>query len=270
MKQYRLKEGSKLKLSKINPDDTSGFKNAKGTKEEALAEMQKLNARLEELQELLFAEGKHKLLIIFQAIDAGGKDGTIRVVFDRVNPSGVRVASFGVPSEEELAHDYLWRIHQQVPRKGELVIFNRSHYEDVLVVRVKNLVPKKVWVKRYGHIRDFERMLSDEGCTILKFFLYISKDEQKKRLQERLDDPTKRWKFRKGDLEDRKLWDDYMAAFEDALSQTSTDYAPWYVIPANKNWYRNYVVSKILVETLEGLKMKYPDPEEGLEGIKIK
>lgn len=270
MKQYRVKEGSRLKLSKHDPDDTSGFKNGKGTKADALAEMQKLNARLEQLQELLFAEGKHKVLIVLQAMDAGGKDGTIRVVFDRVNPSGVEVASFGVPSEEELAHDYLWRIHQKVPKKGELVIFNRSHYEDVLVVRVKNLVSKKTWERRYRHIREFERMLADEGSIILKFFLHISKDEQKVRLQERLDDPKKRWKFRKGDLDDRKLWDDYMAAFEDALSETSTDYAPWYVIPANKNWYRNYVVSKILVEALEGLKMKYPDPEEGLEGIKIR
>jgi len=269
MKQYRVKPGSKVKLSKFDPDDTSAFKKGKGSKEEALASMQKLSARLEALQELLWAEKKHKLLIVLQAIDAGGKDGTVRVVFNHVNPAGVQVASFGVPTEEELAHDYLWRIHQKVPKRGEIVIFNRSHYEDVLVVRVKNLVAKKVWRKRYRHIREFERMLTDEGVTILKFFLYISKQEQEIRLQERLDDSTKRWKFRKGDLEDRALWEEYMTAFEDAITQTSTEYAPWYVIPANKNWYRNWAVSKILVETLESLKMKYPQPHEDLQDIKI-
>jgi PPK2 family polyphosphate:nucleotide phosphotransferase len=174
-----------------------------------------------------------------------------------------------VPTEPELARDYLWRIHQQVPRKGEMVIFNRSHYEDVLVVRVKNLVPKEVWQKRYHHIREFERMLADEGTTILKFFLHISKEEQRKRLQERLDNPEKRWKFRRGDLDDRKLWHKYQEAFEDAIRETSTAYAPWYVIPANKNWYRNWLVSRILVETLESLGMEYPKAEIGLEKIVV-
>lgn len=267
MKAYRIEPDDRFRLKNFDPEDTSAFK---GGKQEALEALAKLNDRLEQLQELLFAEGKHKVLVVLQAMDAGGKDGTIRVVFDGVDPSGVRVAGFGVPTEHELAHDYLWRVHQQVPRKGEMVIFNRSHYEDVLVVRVKNLVPEPVWRKRYRHIREFERMLADEGTTILKFFLHISKEEQRIRLQERLDNPQKRWKFRKGDLDDRKLWDDYQQAFEDAIRETSTEYAPWHVIPANKNWYRNWLVASILVETLESLGMQYPQPEVGLEKITIK
>jgi PPK2 family polyphosphate:nucleotide phosphotransferase len=266
MNKYRIQPNGSFRLKDFDPDETSAFK---GGKQEALEALAKLNKRLETLQELLYAEGKHKVLVVLQAMDAGGKDGTIRAVFDGVNPSGVRVASFGVPTEHELARDYLWRVHQQVPRKGELVIFNRSHYEDVLVVRVKNLVPQQVWQKRYHHIREFERMLADEGTIILKFFLHISKEEQRKRLQERLDNPEKRWKFRKGDLEDRKLWDQYQEAFEVAIGQTSTEYAPWYVIPANKNWYRNWLVGSILVETLEGLRMQYPQPQIGLEKIVI-
>ncbi|WP_036258844.1 AMP/ADP-polyphosphate phosphotransferase [Meiothermus cerbereus] len=266
MNKYRIQPNGSFRLKDYDPDETSAFK---GGKQEALEALAKLNKRLETLQELLYAEGKHKVLVVLQAMDAGGKDGTIRAVFDGVNPSGVRVASFGVPTEHELARDYLWRVHQQVPRKGELVIFNRSHYEDVLVVRVKNLVPQQVWQKRYHHIREFERMLADEGTIILKFFLHISKEEQRKRLQERLDNPEKRWKFRKGDLEDRKLWDQYQEAFEVAIRETSTEYAPWYVIPANKNWYRNWLVGSILVETLEGLRMQYPQPQIGLEKIVI-
>jgi len=180
-----------------------------------------------------------------------------------------QVTSFRGPTEEELAHDFLWRVHPQVPARGEMVIFNRSHYEDVLVVRVKELAPAKVWKARYDQINDFERLLAESGTTILKFFLHIDRDEQKERFQARLDDPTKRWKFRKGDLEDRKLWDKYMAAYQDVLSRTSKDGAPWYVVPANKKWYRNLVVATILVETLEKLNMKYPAPEEDLDGIMI-
>jgi PPK2 family polyphosphate:nucleotide phosphotransferase len=266
MKKYRVQPDGRFELKRFDPDDTSAFE---GGKQAALEALAVLNRRLEKLQELLYAEGQHKVLVVLQAMDAGGKDGTIRVVFDGVNPSGVRVASFGVPTEQELARDYLWRVHQQVPRKGELVIFNRSHYEDVLVVRVKNLVPQQVWQKRYRHIREFERMLADEGTTILKFFLHISKDEQRQRLQERLDNPEKRWKFRMGDLEDRRLWDRYQEAYEAAIRETSTEYAPWYVIPANKNWYRNWLVSHILVETLEGLAMQYPQPETASEKIVI-
>jgi PPK2 family polyphosphate:nucleotide phosphotransferase len=266
MKQYLVKPGTKVKLSKVDPSDTGDFK---GGKEAALAEFEKLNDKLEALQELLFAEHEHKVLIVLQAMDAGGKDGTIRRVFDSVNPAGVRVASFKAPTAEELDHDYLWRIHKQVPGKGEMVIFNRSHYEDVLVVRVHNYVPPDVWRKRFDQINEFERTLAESGTTILKFYLHIDKDEQKERLQARLDDPIKRWKFRLGDLDERKLWGDYMEAFEDVLSKTSTDYAPWYVIPANRKWFRDLVISSILVETLEDLKMKYPESEENLDGVVI-
>jgi PPK2 family polyphosphate:nucleotide phosphotransferase len=234
-----------------------------------LAELEKLNDKLEALQELLFAEHKHKVLIVLQAMDTGGKDGAIRRVFDGVNPAGVRVASFKAPTAEELDHDYLWRIHRQVPGKGEMVIFNRSHYEDVLVVRVHNYVPPEVWKKRFDQINEFEQMLAESGTTILKFYLHINKDEQKERLQARLDDPTKRWKFRLGDLEERKLWDNYMEAYEDVLSKTSTEYAPWYIVPANRKWYRDLVISSILVKTLEDLKMKYPESEENLDGVVI-
>jgi PPK2 family polyphosphate:nucleotide phosphotransferase len=266
MKQYLVKPETKVKLSKYDPNDTGDFKDGK---KEGLAQLDQLNGKLEALQELLFAEHKHKVLIVLQAMDAGGKDGTIRRVFDSVNPSGVRVASFKAPTAEELDHDYLWRIHKEVPAKGEMVIFNRSHYEDVLVVRVHNYVPPEVWGKRFDQINEFERNLAENGTTILKFYLHIDLDEQKERLQARLDDPTKRWKFRLGDLDERKLWPDYMEAFEDALSKTSTEYAPWYVIPANLKWYRDLAISTILVDTLEGLKMKYPESEENLDGVVI-
>jgi PPK2 family polyphosphate:nucleotide phosphotransferase len=241
----------------------------KGGKQDGLAELEKLNGKLESLQELLFAEHKHKILIILQAMDAGGKDGTIRHVFEGVNPAGVRVASFKTPTSEELDHDYLWRIHKLVPGNGEMVIFNRSQYEDVLVVRVHNFVPSEVWSKRFDQINEFERTLAENGTTILKFYLHIDLDEQKKRLQARLDDPSKHWKFRLGDLQERKLWPDYMQAFEDVLSKTSTDYAPWYIVPANRKWFRDLVISSVLVDTLEGLEMKYPESEENLVGVVI-
>jgi len=266
MKQYLVKPETKVNLSKHDPNDTDDFK---GGKEAALAEFEKLNGKLEVLQELLFAEHKQKVLVILQAMDAGGKDGTISHVFEGVNPAGVRVASFKAPTAEELDHDFLWRVHKQVPGKGELVIFNRSHYEDVLVVRVHNYVPPEVWKKRFDQINEFERTLAENGTTILKFYLHIDLDEQKERLQARLDDPTKRWKFRLGDLEERKLWGNYMEAFEDVLSKTSTDYAPWYIVPANHKWYRDLVISSVLVDALEGLKMKYPESEENLDGVVV-
>lgn len=266
MEKYRVKPGSKVNLKKWNPDDKSEFD---GVKEEGEEALKPLNKMVEQLQELLYAENKHKLLIVFQAMDAGGKDGTIREVFEGVNPQGVKVASFKVPTKEELAHDYLWRVHKHTPGNGEIVIFNRSHYEDVLVVRVNNYVDKKVWKKRYDHIKNFEKILADEGTTILKFYLHISKDEQKERFQERLDKKHKNWKFSLGDLDVRKQWDDYMKAYEEMLEKTSTDYAPWYIIPANRKWYRNIVISKIIIETLENLKMKFPEPEEGLSGVVI-
>lgn len=265
LKRYRVSRGEKLNLDAREPDDKSLFPD----KEAGKARFAELNARLEELQEVLYAEGKHKLLIVFQAMDTAGKDSSIRYIFDRTNPQGVKVASFKKPTGEELAHDYLWRVHKHTPAAGHITIFNRSHYEDVLVVRVHDLVPEKRWRKRYEHIRNFEELLVDEGTTVLKFFLHISKEEQKERLQDRLDKPHKNWKFAKGDLAERKLWDDYTAAYEEAMSQTSTKGAPWYVIPANRKWYRNLVISEILVDTLEKLKMEYPPAEDGLDGIVI-
>jgi len=266
VKKYCVKPGAKVDLKKFNPNDKNYFK---GEKEDSKDELLKINAKLEELQEMLYAEHKHRVLVVLQAMDSGGKDGTIRHVFDGVNPQGVKVASFKVPTKEELDHDYLWRVHKFTPGKGEIVIFNRSHYEDVLVVRVHDLVPKSVWRRRFKHIRDFERILADEGITILKFFLHIDLDEQKERFQARLDTSHKQWKFRLGDLEERKLWDNYQTAYEEAISKTSTEWAPWYIIPANSKWYRNLVISRIIVETLESLNMSYPEPEEDLEGVVI-
>jgi PPK2 family polyphosphate:nucleotide phosphotransferase len=210
------------------------------------------------LQELLFAEQKHKVLVVLQGMDTAGKDGVIRHVFDGVNPQGVRVANFKVPSPVELAHDYLWRVHHQVPGRGELLIFNRSHYEDVLVVRVHGLVNKSIWQKRFRQINEFERMLSEEGTLILKFFLHISLDEQKERLQARLDDREKQWKFNVGDLAERKLWPEYTRAYEDVLTKTSTTWARWVIVPSNRKWYRNLVVGSLLVDALKSLKMNPP------------
>lgn len=266
MDTYRVKPGQKVKLANWDP---KGGEAAEIGKKAGEKEMHKLNARLEELQELLYAENKQKVLIVLQAMDTGGKDGAIRHVFDGVNPQGVRVASFKVPTPEELAHDYLWRVHKQTPGRGEIVIFNRSHYEDVLVVRVHELVPKEVWQRRFEQINNFERLLAEEGATILKFYLHISPEEQKERLQARLDEPHKNWKFNTGDLDERKRWNEYMQAYEDVLSKTSTEWAPWYVIPADRKWFRNLAMSQIIVKTLEELNMQYPEPEEGLEQVVI-
>ena len=260
--KYRISPKSKINLKDFDPNETSLFD---GGKKEAKAAMVELNQKLSELQELLYAEGKHKLLIILQAMDTGGKDGTIRSVFEGVNPQGVKVASFKTPTALELSHDYLWRIHQHTPARGEVVIFNRSQYEDVLVVRVHSLVPEEVWSKRYEHINAFERMLCDEGTTILKFYLHIDLKEQAKRFLARVEDPTKQWKFNPGDLAERERWADYMQAYEDMLNRTSTAWAPWYVIPANKKWYRNWLIAKIVVKTLKDLDMRYPQPAEDLE-----
>ena len=258
----RIPPKSKINLKDFDPNDTSLFD---GGKKEAKAAMVELNQKLSELQELLYAEGKHKMLIILQAMDTGGKDGTIRSVFEGVNPQGVKVASFKTPTALELSHDYLWRIHQHTPARGEVVIFNRSQYEDVLVVRVHSLVPEEVWSKRYEHINAFERMLCDEGTTILKFYLHIDLKEQAKRFLARVEDPTKQWKFNPGDLSERERWNEYMQAYEDMLNRTSTAWAPWYVIPANKKWYRNWLIAKIVVKTLKDLDMRYPQPAEDLE-----
>lgn len=264
--RFRVEPGTPVDLRAWPTHDTS---DVPGGKKDALEQLERHTARLDELQQVLFAEDRHRVLIVLQGMDTSGKDGTVRHVFRGVNPVGVDVANFKQPTEIELQHDYLWRVHAQVPRRGEIVIFNRSHYEDVLVVRVHGLVPDEVWRRRYGHINDFERMLADEGTTILKFFLHISKDEQKARLQARLDDPAKHWKFEHGDVEERARWDDYVDAYEDALSRTSTDHAPWYVIPADKKWYRNLAVSTIIVEHLEALDLRYPPPPPGLDRVTI-
>lgn len=255
LKQFAIKEGSKVRLADFNPGDTSAFAGGKKAGEKAI---DGIIRRLDPLQELFYAEHKHKLLIVLQGMDSSGKDGTIRRVFEGVNPQGVRVAHFGKPSQEELDHDYLWRVHNQVPGKGEIVIFNRSHYESVLVERVHNLVPPEVWKKRFQQIVDFETMLSSEGTTILKFFLHIDKKEQAKNIRERLKDPTKHWKFNYLDYNERKFWKDYIRAYEEAIEKTNTLVAPWYVVPSNHPWFRDLVVSQAVVDSLEGLGMRYP------------
>jgi len=266
MNDYQVKPGKKFHLDDWDPADTGHFS---GGKEEAQKELDEFREELRRLQQLLYAEHKHKVLVVLQGIDTSGKDSTIRFVFQGVNPQGVRVAQFGVPTPVEADHDYLWRIHHHTPSKGEIVIFNRSHYEDVLTVRVHNTVPKPVVHKRYDHINDFERMLSDEGTSILKFFLHISKDEQKKRLEERLKDPTKRWKFQENDLKERKLWRPYMNAYSDAIAKTSTPWAPWHIIPANTKWYRNWIIAGVIVNTLKTLHMAYPAPTTRSKNIRI-
>jgi PPK2 family polyphosphate:nucleotide phosphotransferase len=263
---YRVSPGSRVDLAEHDASDRSAFPDI--DKAAAKDELEELNERLGELQELFAANASHRLLIVLQAMDTGGKDGTIRNVFRGVNPVGVSVASFKVPSDAELARDYLWRVHREVPHDGQVTIFNRSHYEDVLIVRVHGLVDAERWRRRYDHINAFEQMLADEGTTILKFFLHISKDEQRERLQARLDDPHKRWKFRRGDLDERTRWDDYMRAYEEALSETSTEWAPWHVVPADRKWYRDLVVSSVIVDALEALDMDWPEPED-LVGVTV-
>jgi len=256
MKKWgKLEPGEKVKLRDIDPDATPDFRGSKAAAEQ---KRDKMRAELDDLQELMWAEHRRRLLIVLQGMDTAGKDGTIRYLMDGFNAASVRVASFKQPTAPELDHDFLWRIHQQVPGNGEIIIFNRSHYEDVLIVRVHELVPEDVWRKRYDEINDFERMLTETGTTILKFFLHISKDEQKERLQERVADPQKHWKFNAGDLEERKLWDEYQKAYEDAIEKTTTDYAPWYIIRANRKWYRNYVIGSVVIETMKKFGMKYP------------
>jgi len=249
----RVRPGSRIRLDRRDHGATYGW-----DKTAAEPELVKQLERLAGLQDRFWAEAKRSVLVVLQGIDAAGKDGTINKVMEAFNPQGCPVISFKVPSIEELAHDYLWRVHRAVPRKGEIGIFNRSHYEDVLIVRVHELVPRAVWSKRYDQINAFERHLTDNGTTIVKFFLSIDRDEQRDRFQARYDDPTKRWKFSMGDLEERKRWDDYQAAFDEALSRTSTPAAPWYVIPANRKWFRNLAVATILADTITDLKPKYP------------
>jgi PPK2 family polyphosphate:nucleotide phosphotransferase len=254
-----------LSLADHNPDHIGQYRHRKEAEDSLRANLR----RLDELQNRLYADGRRALLVVLQGIDASGKDGTIRHVAGAFDPQGIHVVSFKVPTERELAHDFLWRVHQHTPARGEISIFNRSHYEDVLVVRVHNLVPERVWRQRYEHINAFERLLAGSGVTILKFFLHISKDEQKRRFEERLRDPRKNWKFRKEDLTEREAWDDYMAAYEEALARCSTEHAPWIVVPANHKWYRNLVVSQFLVRALESLDLAYPSGEPGLDSVEI-
>lgn len=264
-KRFVVEPGKKLKLAKLDPDDTADVKKA-----ECEAILQKNIEHLFNLQTMLSAGSRRAVLVVLQAMDAGGKDGTIRHVMTGLNPQACRVTSFKVPTQEELAHDFLWRIHRAMPRRGEIGIFNRSHYEDVLVARVHKLVPKSVWSRRYEQINRFEKLLAENDVVIFKFFLHISRGEQASRLEARLDDPQKNWKISEADLKERAYWDDYVAAYEDALSECSTGHAPWYVIPANKKWFRNLAVSQILVDAMSSWKMKYPPPAADLSELRAK
>jgi PPK2 family polyphosphate:nucleotide phosphotransferase len=258
----------KVRLKDFDAAETYGYEKGheKGDRDEAL--MAKTTCRLDELQYTLYAEGKRSLLIMLQGMDTSGKDGTIRHVMSGASPQSCKVTSFKVPSPEERAHDFLWRIHKATPEKGNIMIFNRSLYEDVLVVRVHNLEPKSVWSERYDEINRFEKYLTENGTTILKFYLHISKDEQKKRLQDRIANPDKHWKLSEADFKERQYWDDYVDAYEEALTKCSTKYAPWFVIPANHKWFRNLAVSKIIVETLEKMDPQYPTPQLDIERMK--
>ena len=266
MKKFLIKPGKKVSLARYDPADRSA---SSSFKEKDIRELTALSARLDKLQDVFYASAKHKLLIVLQGMDTSGKDGTVRHVFNAVDPLGVRVASFKAPTEEEKSHDFLWRVHRQVPGNGEIVVFNRSHYEDVLITRVHGWIDAKECKRRYKHINAFEKVLADSGTVILKFFLHISMDEQKRRLEERLANPDKQWKFRLGDLEERKHWEDYMTAYKDAMEATSTALAPWFVVPSDSKTNRNLFISRVLVKTLNGLKLGYPPPEENLEGVVV-
>ena len=260
-----VKAGRKIRLKDFNPGHTGDFKDRVA----AEAQLPGMLKKLSELSEKLYADNRYGLLIVLQGMDTAGKDGTVRKVMDGCSPLGTRVVPFKAPTEEELEHDFLWRIHREAPRRGEVVIFNRSHYEDVLVVRVANLAPKKVWKKRYEMINDFESLLTRNRTIVLKFFLHISRDEQKRRLQERLQDPAKNWKFQPGDLKVRTQWDDYQAAYEDALSKCNTEEAPWHRIPANNKWYRNWLIADILIRELKKLDLQFPKSPYDLTKVRV-
>jgi len=259
-----VEPGKDVSLKDYDPDETNNT-----TKDQALQETAKLSKELLALQTLLYANAQRALLIVLQGMDTSGKDGVVKHVVSAFNPQGLQVTSFKVPTEDEIKHDFLWRVHKATPRLGMVGIFNRSHYEDVLVQRVENIVPKEVWEKRYGAINDFEKTLTQAGVVVVKFFLHITKDEQKKRLLDRYNDPTAQWKFRASDLKTRAKWDEYMRAYEVALTRCSTEDAPWYIIPSNKKWYRNLCVSRVLVDELKALDMKWPPLEEAARGIII-
>jgi PPK2 family polyphosphate:nucleotide phosphotransferase len=262
---HSVSPGEKIMLSTLNADQSEHY----AKKKDVLEELEAQRVRIQELQARQYAENKQGLLIVLQAMDTGGKDGTIKHVFSGVNPQGCRISSFKAPNPEEANHDFLWRYHKSAPARGRIGIFNRSHYEDVLVVRVKNLVPEPVWRERYGLINDFEENLVRNNISVIKFYLHISKDEQKRRLESRLADPDKRWKFSTNDIKERAFWEDYQDAFEDAINETSTEHAPWYVVPANKKWYRNLVVARTIADTLESMDPQFPPAEKGLEKISI-
>ncbi|MEX0790436.1 MAG: polyphosphate kinase 2 family protein [Actinomycetota bacterium] len=266
MTDWRVLPGSTVSLKDL---PTLSKKGAAGDKSVTESDLKELTKTISGYQERLWAEHKQSLLVVLQAMDTGGKDGTIRAVFLGVNPQGVHITSFKAPTAHELDHDFLWRIHQAAPAKGEIGVFNRSHYEDVLVVRVKNLVPEDVWRPRYELINDFEKQLSHGSTTIIKFFLHMSKAEQAQRLQARLDDPSKHWKFNAGDLAERERWDDYQAAYQEAIERTSTDIAPWYVIPSDRKWYRNWAVGRVIAETLERMNPQVPPAENFDPNLKI-
>lgn len=265
LERFRVEPGSEFRINQIDSGATPGVKDRKTAEKE----MPDIAERMDELQEILYAGADRALLVVLQAMDTGGKDGTIRHVFGPLNPQGVRVVGFKAPTPYEMLHDYLWRIHAAVPRKGMIGIFNRSHYEDVLIARVHDLAPRKEIAMRYRQINDFERHLTENRVTILKLILHIGKKEQKERLESRLDRPDKHWKFSSADLEERKLWPAYMRAYQKAITQCSTSWAPWHVIPADHKWYRNYAVSRIVQATLESMDLSYPDPEPGLDKIVI-
>ena len=260
----RVGPGSAARIAERSTDDRLGLEKNEGEKR-----LDELVERIEELQYRLFAEARRSVLLVLQGLDASGKDGVVRRVFEGVNPTGVRVTSFKVPVGAELEHDYLWRIHRALPQRGTIGVFNRSHYEDVVAVRMYEIAPESVWRPRYGHLRDFERMLVDEGTTVLKVFLNVSRDEQRARFQERVDDPAKRWKFRRGDLTVRERFDEWVAAWEEAVTETSTEWAPWHIVPADRNWVKALAVAELVVGALERIDPHFPDPEEGIEGMRI-
>jgi len=265
LSSLRVAPGSRVSLAGIDPGGTHGW-----DKDSAGERLKHNIERLFDLQSLLYADGRHALLVIFQAMDAGGKDGVIRNVMRGLNPQGCRVIPFKAPTARELSYDFLWRIHRAVPPKGDIGIFNRSHYEDVLIVRVKNLVPEEIWRPRYEQINDFERLLAASGTKVLKFFLHISKQEQKTRLEKRLQDATKHWKAAPEDLIERQYWDEYLQAYDEALSRCSTEHAPWYTIPADRKWFRNLAVSEAMVEALEAMALRYPKPKFDVASVEVK
>lgn len=258
LERYIVPDGAKVRLKDINQNEKELFDD--GGKDDHHPYLEQLQDELQQLQKMMYAEDKRRVLVVMQAMDTGGKDGCVKDVFSRVDPQGIHVQSFKAPNARELSRDFLWRVHQHVPRNGQLTIFNRSHYEDIIAVRVKKIFGEKVWKMRYRHIVEFERMLAEEGTTIVKIFLHISKDEQRGRLQARLDNPAKHWKFNPDDLKDRGRWGEFMNAYEDLMEQTSKPNAPWFIIPADRKWYRNLCVARIMVDTLKGLKMKFPEP----------